>query len=226
MRLVFFMLTMAGLAYPQGMGVGSGTVGTTAMPTIVPVPYYGFSASAIDHNGNLLVFDVMYSYPAAVPGQPTSVRTPPSVKTRVTVITGDGKKMNPVEYDGSCQVIGTGLHAVYTVVTTTSTSSAGSPTTPLSITTTRRLVALNAVAGVLTASPPSIDVPLRAEVKLALATDNAAADTLSIVDMVPNPMILVPTGATTAPTVQRFAQIIKYIGGAAFDTSIKPIPLQ
>ena len=29
-----------------------------------------------------------------------------------------------------------------------------------------------------------------------------------------------------APTVLRFAQIVKYSGGATFDTSIKPIPLQ
>jgi len=112
------------------------------------------------------------------------------MKTRVTVITSDGKKLNPVEYDGSFQVIGIGAHAVYAIVTaytaTTSTVLPGGPTTAtpvIAFTTTRRLVALNAVAGILTASVPSLHVPLRAEVKLALATDNTAADTLSLVDM-------------------------------------------
>ena len=69
------------------------------------LPYYGLSTSAIDHNGDLLVFDVIYSSPVAMPGQPPNLRTSTSAKTRVTVITGDGKKMNPVEYDGGCELL-------------------------------------------------------------------------------------------------------------------------
>jgi len=227
MVLFFIVLSMTSMAYGQVFGAGSESIG--AIPSFAPASYSGFSASAIDHGGNLLVFDTMYSYPVAVPGQPTNVRPVPSVKTRVTVITGDGKKMNPVEYDGSFQVIGTGAHAVYASVTeyTASTVSTGGSTTPAPLfTTTRQLVALNAVAGILTASLPRIDVALRAEVKLAPATDNAAADTLSIVDMIPSPMIMAPMGTTTAPTVQRFAQLVKYLSGVTFDTSIKPILLQ
>ena len=93
--------------------------------------------------------------------------------------------MNPVEYDGMFQVIGIGAHAIYPVVTTYSTASTGGSTT---VTTTRRLVELTAVAGVLTATLPTTDVRLGAEVKLATATDNATADTLSIVDIAPSPL--------------------------------------
>src|SRR5262245_4932642 len=146
MVLFFIVLSMTSMAYGQLPGVGSETVSIEAIPAFAPVSYYGLSASAIDHNGNLLVFDAMYSYPVVVPGQPTPVRTVPSVKTRVTVITGDGKKMNPVEYDGSFQVIGTGAHAVYAIVTvyTASTVAPGGSTTPAPLfTTTRQLVALN-----------------------------------------------------------------------------------
>src|SRR5262249_16439257 len=111
MVLFFIVLSMTSMAYGQVAGVGSDTVSLGALPAFDSISYCGLSASAIDHNGNLSVFDTIYSYPVVVPGQPTPVRTVPSVKTRVTVITGDGKKMNPVEYDGSFQVIGTGAHA-------------------------------------------------------------------------------------------------------------------
>src|SRR5262245_1452173 len=107
MRLValfFVMLLITSTAYAKlpGGGIGPG-------PAIVPLPYYGLSTSAIDHNNNVLVFDVLYSFPVALPGLP-NVRTPPSAKTRVTVVTKDGNKMAPVEYDGLFQVIGTGAH--------------------------------------------------------------------------------------------------------------------
>ena len=40
------------------------------LPGVAPVPFDGPSTSVIDHNGNLLVFDGLYSYPTPMPGQP------------------------------------------------------------------------------------------------------------------------------------------------------------
>jgi hypothetical protein len=213
--LIVYLL-FAATAYAQGLA-------STPMPAPLPlpVPSYTFAGSALDHNGNLFVFDTIFSYPPPVTGQPLIQRLPPTIKTRVTVVTSDGNRMTPVEYDGGFQVIGTGWHAVYAVV-----NSFALPSRSLSLSATRRLVALNAVAGVLPASLPSVDVPIRADLKLAAAADRTVPDTFSFVDIAVPVPYLVPERPDLAlpPPPTRFAQIVKYSGGTQFAVG-SPIPL-
>jgi hypothetical protein len=209
-------LVFATTVYAQGPAL-------VPMPAPLPVPVssYAFAGSALDHNGNLFVFDTLYSYLPPVPGQPVIQRLPPTMKTRVTIITSEGNRMPPVVYDGAFQVIGTGWHAVYAVVNNYALASRS-----LSLSATRRLVALNAVAGVLPASLPSVDVPIRADLKLAAAADRTVPDTFSFVDIavpLPYPVPERPELALPPPPT-RFAQLVKYSGGTQFAAG-SPIPL-
>src|SRR5262245_46560028 len=76
-----------------------------------------YSNSVIDSNGNLLIFDVFYSYPTLLPPSPSADPArptyTPALKTRVTVITADGRSKKSFEFDGSFQVTGVGRRAVY-----------------------------------------------------------------------------------------------------------------
>src|SRR5262245_4650745 len=184
-------------------------------PGVAPAPFYSPSTSVIDRNGNLLVFDVLYSYSTAMLGQPVVLR-PTTATTRVTVITTDGIAKPPVEYQEAIQVVGTGWYAVYAIMN----AYVGGPT---AVPPTRRLLAFNVVAGVPLLPLPAIDVPLRAEVQLSAARDSSGSDIISFVDPLSDPRILAPT-AGTAPIARRFAQILKYTGGANFVAGT-PIPL-
>src|SRR5215475_2201145 len=113
MRRLFVMLIvlcMGSVVYAQ---VGGGV--PAPFPGVAPVPFYGPSTSVIDRNGNLLVFDALYSYPTPMPAQPVILQPTPA-KTRVTVITTDGTAKPPVEYDVSFQGVGAGWYAVYAIV--------------------------------------------------------------------------------------------------------------
>jgi hypothetical protein len=184
------------------------------LPVPIPLPpvFFSSSSSVIDHNGNLLVFDIKYTYPTAMRGQPV-------VQTHVTVIAADGTVKPPVQYEGAVQVIGAGWYAVYAAI---NSYTAG----PTNIALTRRLLAFNVVAGVPLSPLPAVDAPLRAEIKLSAARDNTGPDIISFVDPMTDPRILVPTAGTpTAPTTRRFAQIVKYAGGADFAVGTQiPLP--
>jgi hypothetical protein len=124
--VILIVLSTGSMAYAQ--------VGGSVLPVPVPgvpIPFYGWNSSALDHNGNLLVFDTMYSYQMPMATQRV-------VQTRLTIIASDGTVKQPVQYPGAFQVVGTGWFAVYAIV---NTYVAGQ--TP-----TRRLVAFNVVAGV------------------------------------------------------------------------------
>ena len=208
--VMLIVLCMASVVYAQVRG------GVPApFPGVAPVPFYGPSTSVIDRNGNLLVFDALYSYPTPMPAQPVILQPTPA-KTRVTVITTDGTAKPPVEYDGAFQVVGAGWYAVYAIV---NAYVAG----PTAVPPTRRLLAFNVVAGVPLSPLPAIDVPLRAEVQLSAARDSSGSDLISFVDPLSDPLILAPT-AGTAPIARRFAQILKYTGGTNFVAGT-PIPL-
>src|SRR5262249_59820103 len=79
-----------------------------SVPIPAPIPIYGWSSSALDHNGNLLVFDTMYS-------NPMPMATQRVVQTRLTVITSHATVKQPVQYPVACQVIGTGWFPVYQI---------------------------------------------------------------------------------------------------------------
>ena len=142
----------------------------------------------------------------------------PAVQTSVTVIAADGTVKPPVQYPGAFQVIGAGWYAVYATIN----SFTAGPTTMAQ---TRRLVAFNVIAGVPLSPLPTVDVPLRAEIKVSAARDNTAPDIISFVDPMSDPRILAPTtGTPTAPIARRFAQVVKYTGGTSFAVGT-PIPL-
>ena len=208
-RLVVMLVVLftGGAAYAQVTG------SVFPVPSPLPlVPFFGSSTSVIDHNGNLLVFDIQYSYTNSTPSQPV-------VQTSVTVITADGTVKPAVQYPGAFQVIGAGWYAVYA---TTSAFTAG----PTTITPTRRLVAFSVAAGVPLSPLPGVDAPFRAEIKVSAARDNTAPDIISFVDPLSDPRILAPTvGTPTAPVARRFAQIVKYAGGANFSVGAQiPLP--
>jgi len=201
--------------------IWTGTVafGYTQVPAPLPVPvpvppisFFSSTTSAIDHNGNLLVFDIQYSYTTSTPAQPV-------IQTTVTVIAADGTVKPPVQYPGAFQVIGAGWYAVYATI---NAFTAG----PTSIVPNRRLVAFNVVAGVPLSPLPSVDAPLRGEIKLSAARDSTTSDIITFVDPLADPRILAPTTPTpTAPITRRFAQILKYAGGANFAAGTQiPLP--
>jgi hypothetical protein len=185
-------------------GVGYGQVGVP-IPVATPVPFYGLGNSVIDHNGNLIVLDLLYSYATSTTTGPIAVST---VKTRVTVVAPDGTVKPPVEYPGTFQVLGAGWYAVYAILYTYPTVSGG--------TATRQLIAFNIVAGVPLSPLPTIDVPLRDQVQLSPARDSTGSDIVSFVDPPADPRIASP--------IARLARIIKYAGGLNFVAGT-PIPL-
>ena len=185
------------------------------------------SMSVIDHNGNLLVFDTVNLALAPLPRRPGILPIPAAIKTRLTVIPSTGGKMPPVELDGLYQVLGVGRYAVYLIANTYTVngvdSSAGSR--PIAVSLNRRLVAINLIAGIPLRPLPVVDIPSRAEVKLSVPRDIGFADTIAFVEGAISPMILAPTAAPAAPTISRYAQLLKYSGGAAFDVGPKiPLP--
>jgi len=195
--LILIVLSITSLAHAQTRG------------GLAPVPFYGSSTSVIDHNGNLVVFDLVYSYPTPMASAFSTV------KTRVTVIAPDGTVKPAVEYPStSFQVVGAGWYAVYAIFYTYPSGSTANPT--------RRLVAFNIVAGVPLSPLPTIDAPMRANVELSSARDGTVPDLISFVDPLTDPRILAPTAG---PAVLRYAQIIKYAGGSNFAAGARiPLP--
>lgn len=199
------------------------------LPTIAPVPFFWPSMSVIDSSGNLLIFDVNYKYPVPLPGQPTILSRIPAAKTRLTVVRNNGQKDAPKEFDGAMQIVGAGFYSVYVVTSSYSAITSGG--TAIGFTTKRQLVAINVESST---QPAPIDVPPRADVRLAAATDAQHLDTLSFVDPPSNPLILTPTvppgsmGPGTAPTVApialRFARLITCDGKSFNATDPVPIP--
>ena len=171
----------------------------------VPVPIsYGFSNSAIDHNGRVLVFDAMYSYPPLLDVQAIPVRFPPIVTTRVTVIASDANSKQESQYQGTFQVVGVGRYAVYAIVTNYAiVATAGQAPTSI----TRQLVALGPSFPTL----PSIDVPFNASVKISAVGDDGAPDTIAFVPNVLTPLVAGSTGTIqplpSIPTQPRTLQM-------------------
>src|ERR1700733_8705550 len=118
LSLVFALVSMTGAVYGQN-----------ALPSAVSTPS---TNSVIDQNGNLMIFDVSYSYPTAA-NRSTAVFFPPVVTTRVTVITvtAGATAKTSFDYPGALQVAGVGRYAVYAIDTeymyTSTTSPAAVP---------------------------------------------------------------------------------------------------
>ena len=215
--LLLIVLSAPRAAYAQLSGtLGSYSPATPGQFGIAPVPY-GPSTSVIDHNGNVLVFDVQYSYVPPPAGAPAS-RPQLKTTTRLTVITPGGTALPPIQYDGAYQVIGAGWHAVYAITNTYLTG----PT--VSFAPARTLVAFNVTAGVPLSPLPTLEVPIRADVKLSAARDAGSPDLISFVDVALSPLLFAPGTGPTIPAIQRFARIVKYSGAATFSAGT-PIPL-
>jgi hypothetical protein len=235
--LVFILFSMARLTYGQ-----------TALPSIVSS---AISNSVFDQNGNLMVFDVTYSYPGTT-NQSTAIRFPPVVKTNVTVIpitNGVAGKPSSSAYDGALQIVGVGGRAVYASVSTytpttmpifgqvpTSIVNAGNaggaiivptPIVPIPFTLNRRLVALNFSGGTLPATLPSIDALGGADVKISVAAGNGAPDTIALIDSGFLPPIL--TAGTTTSSVSsstsHSVRLFTFNGGSFSAINPTPIPV-
>jgi hypothetical protein len=196
LAMVFVFLSLTGAVYGQNTtsGLLNNLIG--ALPPVSTV-----TNSVIDHNGNLLMFDVSYSYQTTT-NQATAVRLPPVVKTHVTVIAPTA--VNPktsFDYAGALQIVGIGGQAVYAIDSSyTSTNplppiaapgggvSTGGGTTivPTPIVSfipgNFRLVALNVVAGSLPAPLPSINTLVGADVKIS-AGAGTAPDTIAVINL-------------------------------------------
>jgi hypothetical protein len=190
----------------------------TPIPLTPPV-YSTYSNAVFDQKGNLLVFESSYTYTQVIGLVPT-------IKTHVTVITGDGKTKKGFDFDGSFQILGVGRQAVYAiensyapiamtlpvpptitgggtgVVVATANAGAVANLIPVRFSVKRRLVALNVVAGTLPATLPGVDLlGYGGDVKISAAGNDGAPDNLAIIDA-PVPVPLAPptgSGTTTAP---------------------------
>src|SRR5262249_7343284 len=127
------------------------------------------------------------------------------------MIAADATSKRDSQYDGSFQVVGVGRYAVYALVTNYPIDTMSAPA---SISITRRLVALGSSFPAL----PSIDVPLQADVKVSANGDDGALDTIALIDTMPSPVILVPTGtvmpAPSSPLPVRTVQMFQSDGAS------------
>jgi len=211
--LGLIFLSMTGAAYGQ-IGVPSG-------------PFSALSNSVIDHNGNLIVFDASYSY-SANPNQAFPIRFPPTVKTHVSVITiaASGATKTSFDYDGAFQLVGVGRRAVYAIV-----SAYTVPTTamPIAVNVARRLVALNAVAGTLPTSLPSIDLLSGDDVKISADDDGSGAETIALIgsSLAILPPIAFPGGTTTttSTSASHSIRLFTFDGGSFTKINQTPISL-
>jgi hypothetical protein len=242
--LFFIVLCMAGFAHAQIPGIigtvpqdllERGPIGVPLGPQILPISNYSYSSSTFDHDGNLLIMDVLYSSPLAPPGQPVILRLPGTTKTRVTVITSAGTPLAPREYEGSLQVTAVGRNGVYaflttysnTTTSTTNRSSGGAVAAVIvGFNTTRKLVSLRVGASGLPAALPAVEVPLRADVKISAADTAGGLDSIAFVDTVLGMRPLAPPGSTTpAPVEPRTVQLHKSDGNSFIAVTANPIPL-
>ena len=190
-------------------------------PAPIPISY-GFSNSAIDHNGRVLIFDTTYSYTPLLDVQLIPVRFPPTVTTRVTVIASDASGKQDSQYDGIFEVVGVGRYAVYAIITNYAIVSASgqSPVSP-----TRQLVALGPSFPTL----PSVDIPLTATAKVSAVGDVGAPDTIAVVPNVITPLLAVSTGTVLplppTPVQPRTVQMYTFDGKSQAFTALPPVVL-
>jgi hypothetical protein len=210
------------------------------IPSPVPVPIpspivSAYSNSVIDHDGNVLIFDVSYIYSTPAADQPRFLNIP-TMKTHVTVIGSGGESKKGFDFDGSFQVVGAGRRAVYAIVNTyslgapiplplpmppstiassgTGTSVAVAVVTPLPISVTRQLVALNVIAGTLPSSLPSITPLPAAEVKVAAGANETDPDRVALIESPFFPVPLAPTATTVSTSVSHTVRLFTFDGGS------------
>ena len=218
----FVLMSIAGTAHAQLVPLP---------PTVAAVPVIpAYSNSVIDHEGNVLIFDVFYSYAAQSANQ--ALFRIPIMSTHVTVITSKGESKKGFDFDGSLQVVGTGRRAVYAIVNSytvngtislappVAASSGGTSSVavaavvPLPITVNRRLVALSVIAGTLPSTLPEISPLGSAEVKVAAPGLETDADSIALIEspLVAIPVPLAPTAAGTAPSVAHAVRLFTFDG--------------
>src|SRR5262249_26306918 len=90
------------------------------------------------------------------------------------------------DYDGSMQILGVGVKAVYAFVN----GFVPSMTAPIGSTITRRLVALKVDASGLPATLPSIDLSGSEDVKLSAGSATAGTDTIATIQSIFPPIAL------------------------------------
>ena len=220
--IVFLVFVAASTAAAQVNDSGVTVVrGVPVIVPIAPIPY-GSSNSVIDQSGRLLLFDVTFAYPSLSSGQPVVFRLPPTTKTKVTIIENDGTTKHDSTYSGSFQVIGTGRHAVYAIVTD---NAASATSTQATVVITRRLVAV----GLPFPTLPAIDLSAQAQVKISAVGDNAAPDMIATMNSSPAPVVLPPTGIMgplpPMPVQARTVQMFQFDGTSFKPLTATPVPV-
>lgn len=252
-RLIFLLIvfSIVNAAYAQenepdadaANAAGADRINTVPVPTaVVPLPMppivSGYSNSVVDRNGNVLIFDLSYVYPAPADPRP-AFYFPPAMKTHVTVISADGKNKTGFDYDGSFQVIGVGRRAVYAVISDYAAIVRNSPTpgvtvasaaggtvavaSAVAVSVRRWLVALNVLAGTLP-SLPSIDPLGGAEVKISAAGDDGAPDTIVVIESLV--VRILPAATAPAPaSVAHSVRLFTFNGATFAKINDNPIPV-
>jgi len=233
LALVFAVLSMTGAAYGQ-----------LALP---PIAYTAPTTSVFDQNGNLMLFDVSYTYPTTA-NQSTAVRFPPVVKTHVTVITVATGLATSFTYDGTFQIAGVGGQAVYAFVSTYAPTTIPAPPiaapggqgsivsvgggtvsgtvvvpVPIAFTVSRRLVALNFLAGTLPTTLPSTDPLGSADAKISKSAVDPGLDTIAVIDSAFLPPIL--TAGTTGSVSQTSHSVRLFTFDGKVFAPNKPTPI-
>ena len=207
--LLFILISTASYGQVSVPGVV-----VSVAPSVFPMPAVGPSMTAVDRMGNLYIFEVTYTYPAPLDANVRIIRVPPTIQSKVTIVSSEGSVLSTNQYDGYYQLLGAGQHAVYAAVTT---YSAASTATIQAMTSTRKLLAFIGTA-------PTVEAPisLAGDVRLNPSVDNRP-DVISVLDYLYMPLLTAGGSATTAPARQRQGQLIKFNGGA-FDVKMFTIP--
>ncbi len=230
---VSLVLSLSSAVAGQSGGPIGGTPGGIVTPPSIPVilPNYGYSNSAFDRQGNLLVMDVTYSYETPLPGTPVIQRLIPVAKTRVTVVSKTGTPLASREFDGTLSVLGTGRYAVYAVLSSYSVRTASGlmglvPTA----TTSRRLLALRSGAdGNIPISPPGMDLADGVDAKLSVSDEIGVLDTIALVGSPSGPRILMRTessGSVSYVFAPRTVHLFRSDGISFTPVTANPVPLQ
>jgi hypothetical protein len=219
-RLTVISALVLGLAVSAAAQV----VGVVPIP-LPPVPVTGLAGTVIDQNGNLLVFETRYTFPAGTNLNSRILRVSPTPTTRITPVLASGTAGTAREYAGvTLQVVGVGRWGVYAILTAISTDQNNRTLV------TRRLAVINAgVSG--TSLPDNANgfvstelAPNVGQIDVARSPDQSPDTLYAAVSSYPV-VLLTPNVGTfpPAPGSGRKVTIYKYAGGQ-FSSADVPLP--
>lgn len=208
MRRVLFLVALLALAGATLGAQERGASATGSVPSSLeggtglafPIGGYGFTQTAVDKDGNLLLIEPSYSFDSAL-GQAFVPRS------RVSIVPFGQLQIASTEYVGYFQGAQTGRKAVYVLASATSAFVLGQSATP-----SAALLAINAgAAAVLPASLPSHPLQGLGDIKVV---PGDLFDTIYVIEQsfFGGP---VPLGATNSSnSFKRTLQVVRFNGTA------------